>query len=302
MKTSDLKEFANKIKGKISFDYDIQKLNWFNIGGKTKIFFKPESLEELINFLKIYNKRGKIFVLGAGSNTLFSDKIYDGVVIKLGRIFSNISLLNNNLIIAGSAVTDKKLSEFAKDNSIGGFEFLSCIPGSIGGGIRMNAGCFDGEFKNLLISVQAVDFLGNILTIPSEKIKFNYRGSNLPKDLIFLSASFKGAISEKVNIQKLINELKKRKEQAQPSKIKTGGSTFKNPIDQTNEKVWKLIRESVSKDVKFGDAAISDKHSNFFINQKSATFNEMKELIEYVRQQVKTKTGIKLDLEIVLVE
>ena len=97
-------------------------------------------------------------------------------------------------------------------------------------------------------------------------------------------------------------KLKKRKEQAQPSKIKTGGSTFKNPIDQTNEKVWKLIRESVSKDVKFGEAAISDKHSNFFINQKSATFNEMKELIEYVRQQVKTKTGIKLDLEIVLVE
>ena len=111
MEIEDIKKLAFSIDGDIFFDQSIKNLNWFNIGGKTKIFFKPESLEELINFLKIYNKRGKIFVLGAGSNTLFSDKIYDGVVIKLGRIFSNISLLNNNLIIAGSAVTDKKLSE-----------------------------------------------------------------------------------------------------------------------------------------------------------------------------------------------
>ena len=155
------------LSGKIYFNHSIKKLNWFNIGGNAKIFFKPDTLQDLIKFLKINNNES-FFVIGAGSNVLFKDDIYEGTVIKLNKNFSRISLLDENTIIAGSGVIDKKLSEFAKENSISGFEFLSCIPGSVGGGIRMNSGCFGREFKDILISVQAAKKTGEIITIPSK--------------------------------------------------------------------------------------------------------------------------------------
>ena len=302
MTSYDLKEFSELNEGKIIFDYDLKKTNWFNIGGKAKAFFKPENLKDLINFIKNFGKKEKIFILGAGSNILFNDNGFDGVVVKLGKNFSKISLLPNNTIIAGSAVLDKKVSDFASENSIGGLEFLSCIPGSIGGGIRMNSGCFGSEFKDILISVQAVNKEGKVLTIPSAKINFEYRKSNLPKDLIFLSASFKGYFKDQNKAKSDVNILKEKKEKAQPTKIKTGGSTFKNPINQTDKKVWELIRESVSIDTRFGDAYISEKHSNFFVNKGNATFNDMKKLIDFVSKKVLEKTGIKLDKEIKILE
>ena len=183
-----LLEFNENVK----FDYNLKKKNWFNIGGNTKIFYKAENLKELIKFLKLIENKEKIFVLGGGSNTLITDKTYDGIVIKLSNNFNNISLLSEDIIIAGSAVSDKSLSEFAMDNSLGGFEFLSCIPGTVGGGIKMNAGCFGREFKDILISVQAINKSRQVLTIPAKEIDFKYRDSGLPNDLIFLSASFKG--------------------------------------------------------------------------------------------------------------
>ena len=212
--------------------------------------------------------------------------------------FNNISLLGDDVIIAGSAVTDKSLSDFAVKNSLSGFEFLSCIPGTIGGGIRMNAGCFKKEFKDILISVQAIDKSGNIITIPSKEIKFEYRKSNLSDNLIFLSASFKGSKSSSFQIKNEIENLVKKKEKAQPTRIKTSGSTFKNPKSQTNKKVWELIKESVPLDKSFGDACISEKHCNFFVNKGSASFNDMNNLIEFVSKEVLEKTGIKLEKEI----
>ena len=187
-----IKLFSNEIKSKINFDYDLKKSNWFNIGGKTKVYFKPESLSDLVSFLKKFGTKNKIFIIGAGSNTLINDAIFDGIVIKLGKIFSNTSLLPNDTIVAGSACSDKRLSEFAFENEIGGLEFLSCIPGTVGGGVRMNAGCFRREFKDILVSVQAVDRSGKVITIPANSILFEYRNNNLAEDLIFLSASFKG--------------------------------------------------------------------------------------------------------------
>ena len=198
MLIDEIKIFSNEIKSKIIFDYDLKKSNWFNIGGKTKIYFKPESLLDLVNFLKKFGKKNKIFILGAGSNTLINDSIFDGVVIKLGRNFSNTTLLPNGIIVAGSACSDKKLSEFAFENQIGGLEFLSCIPGTVGGGLRMNAGCFKREFKDILVSVQAIDRSGKIITIQASNILFEYRNNNLPEDLIFLSASFRGKKKEKI--------------------------------------------------------------------------------------------------------
>ncbi len=298
----DLEKFSKNIKSEVFFDYEIKNYNWFNIGGKTKVFFKPNSLKELIEFLKLYSHRGKIFTLGAGSNVLFNDKTFQGSIIKLGKSFSNLSLLNKDTIIAGASSTQKKLSEFAKDNNIGGLEFMSCIPGSVGGGIRMNSGCFNKEFKDVLISLQVIDFDGQIKTIPSSKINFKYRGNDLPKDIIFLSATFKGSIKIKSEIQNYMKELKEKKEASQPTRLKTSGSTFKNPKDQTSKKVWELIKASVSTNINFGDAAISEKHLNFFVNKKNASYLEMKSLIDYVKNKVKDKTGISLDLEIVIVE
>ena len=297
-----IKQFSNEVNSKFYFDYDLKKSNWFNIGGRTKVYFKPESLSDLVLFLKKFGAKEKIFILGAGSNILVSDNTFDGVVIKLGKNFSNISLLSNNIIVAGSSCMDKKLSEFALDNGIGGLEFLACIPGTVGGGLKMNAGCFNKEFKDVLVSIQAIDKLGKMITISSDKILFEYRNNDLPDDLIFLSASFKGEKKNQSKIEKEIIELKDRKDSTQPTKIKTSGSTFKNPINQTNRKVWKLIKESVPLGSSFGDACISSKHCNFFVNKNNASFNNMIKLIEFVRDSVEKKTGIKLEKEIKILE
>ena len=293
-----LSEFNDNIR----LNYSLKKKNWFNIGGKTKIYFKATSLKELIKFLKKIEDKEKLFVLGVGSNTLITDKIYDGVVIKLSNNFNNISLLSEDIIIAGSAVSDKSLSEFAMKNCLGGFEFLSCIPVTVGGGIKMNAGCFEREFKDILISVQAINKLGQVITIPAKEINFKYRDSGLPHDLIFLSASFKGYEKDSDLIKKEMVKLKEKKEKTQPTKIKTSGSTFKNPIDQSDEKVWQLIKKSVSLEKSFGDACISEKHCNFFVNKGDAKFDDMIRLIEFVSESVLKKTGVKLETEIKILE
>ena len=302
MLNNNLRIFAKKVKSKFQFDCDVKKLNWFNIGGISKVYFKPDNLNELILFIKEFGSTEKIFILGAGSNILLNDKKFDGTIIKLGKNFSNISLLPNKIIVAGSAVSDKKLSDFAMNNDIGGFEFLSCIPGTIGGGLRINSGCFGYEFKDILVSVQVLDRYGNIKTIASKDIKFGYRHSPLDKDLIFLSASFKGKTKLKSEIKKTMEILKKKKDESQPTKIKTGGSTFKNPISQTSEKVWKLIKQSVPLETSFGEAAISNKHCNFLVNKKNACFNDMFNLIQFIKKNVKLKTGIQLETEIEIIE
>ncbi len=264
MQIHQLKDLLKDFDKNVIYDQDLKKKSWFNIGGKSKVFYKAENLKDLVKFLKLLDNKEKIFIIGAGSNTLISDNIFDGVVIKLSKNFNRISLLREDVIISGSGVLDNSLSSFAAENNLSGFEFLSCIPGSIGGGIKMNAGCFGKEFKDILLSIQAIDQKGNLITIPSKE--------------------------------------KSLKEKNQPMRIKTGGSTFKNPINQTNKKVWELIRESVSIDTKFGDAHISEKHSNFFVNKGNATFNDMKKLIDFVSKKVLEKTGIKLDKEIKILE
>mgnify|MGYP001333651912 FL=1 len=192
MQINQLKELFKKFESKITYNENLKNKNWFNIGGKAKVFFKANELKDLVDFLKTLNNKEKISVIGAGSNTLITDDIYDGVMIQLGKNFNRLSLLNEEIIISGTAVLDKKLSDYAADNNLSGFEFLSCIPGKIGGGIKMNAGCFGQEIKDILVSIQAIDKSGNVLTIPAKKIKFDYRNNDLSDNLIFLSASFKG--------------------------------------------------------------------------------------------------------------
>jgi len=302
MQINQLKDLLKDFDKNVIYNQDLKKKNWFNIGGKSKVFYKAENLKDLVKFLKLLDNKEKIFIIGAGSNTLISDNIFDGVVIKLSKNFNRISLLREDVVISGSGVLDNSLSRFAAENNLSGFEFLSCIPGSIGGGIKMNAGCFGREFKDILLSIQAIDQKGNLITIQSKEINFDYRNNDLPEDLIFLSASFKGAKSDVKKINSEMLKMKLEKERNQPTKIKTSGSTFKNPVNQTNKKVWELIRESVSTNTKFGDACISDKHSNFFINKGNATFQDMKKLIDFVSKKVFEKTGIKLEKEIKILE
>ena len=293
-----MEKYFEGLEGKISYKYNLKNINWFNIGGVVEVFFKPKNLNDLVNLRKNTKKEKKLHIIGAGSNLLISDKGINGIAIKLGSNFSNISKIDDTTLIAGASTIDRKLSEYAMENEISGFEFLSCIPGTIGGGIKMNSGCFENEFKDIIISVQALDENGKILSIPKEKIKFSYRKTSLDSNLIFLSATFKGQKGKKNKIKEKIISFKEKKNKSQPSKIKTGGSTFKNPIDQTQKKVWELIDDSVDKNIKFGDAIISEKHSNFFINKKNASFEDMNNLINFVKYEVKKKTGINLDLEI----
>ena len=217
----EIVSFSKKTNTKFLYNYNLKKLNWFNIGGATKFFFKPETLEKLAQFLREFGNKINIFVLGGGSNILLSDNLFDGVVIKLGKNFSNITLMPNNIIVAGAAVTDKKLSEFALINSIGGFEFLSCIPGTVGGGLKINSGCYGKEFKDILVSIQVIDKNNGIIkTIPSSQINFSYRKTDIHKDYIYLSASFKGKIKKKSEIEKEINILKKKNKLRNLQKLK----------------------------------------------------------------------------------
>jgi len=302
MKISDLEPLIKQFKKDIIFNAGFKKKNWFNIGGKAKLFFRPAELNDLVKFLKILDNRERIHVLGAGSNTLITDEVFDGVIIKLGKNFNHLSALNSDIIISGAAVTDKKLSDFAVEYNLSGFEFLSCIPGTIGGGIKMNAGCFGYEIKDILLSVQVIDQLGNVSSIPSKQINFKYRSNDLPDNLIILSASFKGRNKDSKIILETMEEFKIKKENNQPTRIKTSGSTFKNPKNKTKKKAWELIKESVPPDLRFGDACISEKHSNFFVNKGNAKFSDMKKLINYVEKSVFNKTGINIEKEIKILE
>ena len=302
MTIDELKELLKKFDSSITYSADLKKKNWFNIGGKAKVFFKADELTDLVELLKVLDNREKIHIIGAGSNTLITDEVYDGVIIKLGKNFNRLSVLNSNIIISGTAVLDKKLSDFAAENSLSGFEFLSCIPGTVGGGLKMNAGCFGTEIKDILVSIQSVDKNGNVLTIPAKEINFEYRNNDLSESLIFLSASFKGKKKDTQKILEKMSKLKNKKDNNQPTKIKTSGSTFKNPINLTSKKVWELIKESVPADVEFGDACISKKHSNFFVNKGNASFKDMKKLINFVEKSVFNKTGVKIEKEIKILE
>ena len=302
MTPKNLDNFSKKIKGKLRFDYSIKNHTWLNIGGNAKIFFVPETLTELRDFLlNIKNENNNFFIIGAGSNLLISENIQDRIFIKLGKNFNKLSLTKDNVIIAGGSILDRKVSDFACENHLSGLEFLSCIPGTVGGGIRMNSGCFGSEFKDVLLSVQVMDFDGRVYTINSRDINFNYRKTNLPKNLIFLSASFKANKKNMNEVKENIHRLKEKKEKSQPLRVKTGGSTFKNPKNQTEKKVWELIQESIDGQISFGDAKISEKHSNFFVNSKNASFENMYNLINFVKSKVKEKTGISLELELEIV-
>ena len=296
--TLKLNKLKNKFGKNIFFQESLSKFSWFNLGGPAKVFFKPESTEQLIDFLKFLNNSLKITCLGAGSNTLIRDGGFSGVVIKLSPKFSYIKQIEKNILEVGAGTLDKTLSRYAAEKSIINYEFLSCIPGTLGGTIRMNSGCYGYSISDILISVKALDFYGNLHNFQRDEIEFFYRGTNLPEELIFLSATLRSEIGNKNLINEKINKFIKAKKKAQPSQIKTCGSTFKNP---KNKKAWELIKSSNCETASFGKASISKKHLNFFVNEGGASSEDIERLIKFVKQKVTEKHNIKLDLELKII-
>jgi UDP-N-acetylmuramate dehydrogenase len=293
--------FIKRFGANLSQNVKLSNYSWFNLGGKADYFFKAKDRTHLKEFLKEANKKKlNIIMLGAGSNTLFRDNGVRGVIIKLGKEFSFIKKINKNVIEVGAATLDRKVSNFAKDNDLKDLEFLSCIPGSIGGAVTMNSGCYDNDISNVLISINVLDKKNTEeKEIKREDIKFFYRGNNLSDDFIILSAKLKCSIGKKNEIEKKQNEFIERKKLSQPNQIKTCGSTFKN-IDK-NKKAWMLIKESECANYREGDAVISQKHCNFFVNNGQARSKDIETLIKKVQKKVHDKTGVNLELEIKII-
>ncbi len=295
------RELIKKFNNSISINADLSNYSWFNLGGPAEYFFKPKNESQLIEFLKSNRaNKLKLTILGAGSNTLIRDKGVKGVVLKLSSGFSQIKLIEKDIIQAGAATLDRKVSNFAKDNNISNFEFLSCIPGSIGGAVIMNSGCYDNDISKILISIRAIDINQCIeREITRNEIEFYYRGTNLSKDLIITSVKLKGIVKPKKMIEKIQNELIEKKKMSQPSQIKTCGSTFKNLSN--DKKAWKLIKDSGCEDLREGDAVLSKKHCNFFVNNGKAKSIDIENLIKKVKKTVNEKTGVNLELEIKII-
>jgi len=298
---NNLIDLTERFGKSLSAKVKLSNYSWFNLGGNAEFFFKPKDKTKLLEFFKEAKKKDiKTTFLGAGSNTLFRDNGVKGAVIKLGKNFSFTRLIEKDIIEVGAATLDRKVADFAKKNNLTNLEFLSCIPGSLGGSIIMNSGCYDYDISQILISIRAIDKKKcEEIEIKKKDINFVYRGNNLSKDLIIISAKLKGSLDKKEKIEKKQSDLVQRKKLSQPSQIKTCGSTFKNISKE--KKAWMLIKESGCENYEEGDAVISKKHCNFFINKGKAKSSDIENLIKKVKRKVYEKTKINLDLEIKII-
>lgn len=288
-----------KINGKYHFNKPLSKYNWFKTGGTADILFEPKDKNDLIHFLKNKPKNIPIFILGGGSNLLIRDGGIRGIVILLKNNFTKISLDQNKNINVECGLLNSKFFAFCKKNLIGGYEFLGTIPGTIGGSIRMNAGCYNNEIKDKLISIETIDLDGNTKIYLNQECNFEYRKNNLPENLIFVSAIFNGnQTNTKEEIEKSFQEKTTKRKNSQPIGKKTGGCTFKNP---ETTPAWKLIKEVGMQNKEINGAKMSEKHANFMINTGKATSTDLENLGELIRKKVKKNTGIDLEWEIKIV-
>jgi len=299
MQKIDTSEINHKLKDRIKKNYLLGKNSWFGIGGCANIFFQPNNKQELILFLK--NIKFKNFIIiGSGSNILFRDSDFDGVVIKLGKEFCKIEEINSQ-IVAGAGALKSKVSEFAKNNEYSNFEFLSSIPGTVGGGVSMNAGCFDSEMSDIVSQISVIDLSGDEKTITLDDIGFDYRKSELPDSYIIIEILFKKTKKiQSTIIEKKINLFKKKKNKNQPSGIRTGGSTFKNPIGSPKA-AWELIKETGCDELSYGHAKFSSHHCNFIDNSNLALSSDIEKLISETQKKIKKNYGINLELEIKII-
>tara|TARA_B100001250_G_scaffold412769_1_gene444889 strand:+ start:803 stop:1729 length:927 start_codon:yes stop_codon:yes gene_type:complete len=287
----------NNIKGKVEFNYNLSKLSWFGVAGKAEVFYVPESSPELSLLLSLLPNDVNRTIIGMGSNLLIRDGGIDGIIIKLGKSFSSIDI-ESDLVSVGASVPDKVLSKFCLSHSIEGFEFLTGIPGSVGGAVAMNAGCYGSETKDIFLSADCVDFLGNEILIHKSEDFFSYRNNSRIRDLIILNVKFRKNIGNKKQISSKMNKINNNRILSQPQKVRTAGSTFKNPISNSDKKAWELIELSGSREILVNDIFLSDKHSNFIVNKQFISANKIEYFGESIKDKVLKETGISLEWEI----
>lgn len=298
-----MEALLERVRGKCRSDYSLANMTWLKVGGKAKMFFVPADIDDLSTFLQQLDSNVPLLVLGNGSNMIIRDGGFDGVVIKLGRGFAAISSYPTNgndvMLQVGASALNSTVSTYALYHGIGGLEFLSGIPGSIGGGMKMNAGAYGSDFSKITRNVTIISRNGDIVQKQPHELNFTYRNSNIENDQIVVDTVLIGKIDEMKDIQAKMTEIAEKREATQP-KVNTAGSTFKNPKD-SNIKVWQLLDGVGMRGYSVGGAMFSEKHCNFMINTGGATAADCEELGKIAIQRVKEHFGIVLEWEVKIV-
>ena len=283
-----------QVRGSYRFDAPLSKTNWFGVGGPAEVLFKPEDTDDLAFFLKHRPQGVPVTVIGVGSNLIVRDGGIEGVVIRLGRCF-NDAVAEGETIVAGAAMLDLNLARVAASMGRAGLEFMSGIPGTVGGALAMNAGAYGREVKDVLLRAEAVTQQGDVLTLAVDEMRYGYRHYGGPSGLIFTRAWFATTADAPAAIDARIAEIQSKREATQPIRERTGGSTFANP---EGHKAWELIDKAGCRGLTIGGAQMSELHCNFMINTGSATAADLEQLGDEVRARVLTHSGVALHWEI----
>lgn len=281
-------------RGRVTFGAMLDRVTWFQVGGPAEVLFKPAGTQDLADFLAGLPADVPVTVIGVGSNLLVRDGGIDGVVIRLGRGFVEMEVDGGD-VVAGAGALDVNVAEIAQRAGLSGLEFLSGIPGTIGGALRMNAGAYGAEIADILVSATAVDRQGRVHEVAAADLGLSYRRSAAPADWIFTAARLRGMPGDAARIRARMDEIRTAREDSQPVRSRTGGSTFKNP---EGARAWELIDRAGCRGLSLGAAQVSERHCNFLINTGGATAAEIEALGEEVRARVRTLTGIELGWEI----
>ncbi|MFN4113851.1 MAG: UDP-N-acetylmuramate dehydrogenase [Sphingomonadaceae bacterium] len=284
-----------RVRGKLTANAPLAKLVWFKSGGAAEWLFEPADLDDLTAFLRELDSAMPVMALGLGSNLIVRDGGVPGVVVRLGKAFAKVSWLGEQTLDCGGGASGILVSSTARDHGIAGLEFLRSIPGTVGGFVRMNGGAYGGEVKDILIDCDVVLRSGEVKTLPVKALGYTYRHSELPEGAIVVAARFRGHTGKPEAIQAEMDRIAASREESQPLRSKTGGSTFKNP---QGRKAWQLVDEAGCRGLRLGGAQVSEKHTNFLINTGEATSGEIEALGEEVRRRVKEKSGVSLEWEI----
>ena len=299
-KTVRLIERLPPVRGDYRSNYPLSRITWFKVGGVADVLFRPADTDDLLNFLQNCSADVPLTVLGVGSNVLVRDGGIRGVVLRLGRGFAGIEMRPDSSIKAGGGALDINVARLAADSGLAGLEFLSGIPGTIGGAVKMNAGAYGGDVGGVLESVEVVDRRGQRSTLLASDLKFSYRHSHLPTSAIVVSCVLKGTPGDPAVIRRRMAEIKQTREATQPIRTRTGGSTFRNPGGPSGDgpRAWQLIDDAGCRGLTRGGAMVSPLHCNFLENTGQATAADLESLGEEVRQRVAERSGIHLQCEI----
>ncbi|MEX2297373.1 MAG: UDP-N-acetylmuramate dehydrogenase [Dongiaceae bacterium] len=285
------------VRGRLTENAPLTGITWFRVGGTAEIMFRPADRADLLAFLADLPAGVPVIAIGVGSNLLVRDGGVPGVVLRLGRGFAGIETTGTR-VTAGAAALDINVATQAADAGIAGLEFLSGVPGTIGGAMRMNAGAYGTELSDRLVAGEIVDGDGKLRRLTRDEFGFGYRHCALPADTIFLSATLEGSEGDPAAIRARMAEIRNAREASQPIRTRTGGSTFANPRDGSGRKAWELIDAAGCRGLKLGGAQVSELHCNFLINTGNATAADLEALGEEVRRRVRAHEGVELEWEI----